>query len=101
MTNRNDAGRLTDQGLRRVFESPNVSDSNLEPANVVDVLDKLAYQARKIADAIAPVAVPGRDAHGGSIECLTEAVMSVGRSLDGVAEGLREIAAAVRETRGG
>ena len=30
------------KALIRVFESPNVTDSNLENANIVDVLDNIA-----------------------------------------------------------
>tara|TARA_R100001594_G_scaffold44620_1_gene77079 strand:- start:1364 stop:1516 length:153 start_codon:yes stop_codon:yes gene_type:complete len=36
--------------LKRVFESPNVCDSNLEPANVVDALDKIGGALWAIAD---------------------------------------------------
>lgn len=36
----------------RAFISPNVPDRNLEPANVVDALDKVARGLFDIADAI-------------------------------------------------
>jgi hypothetical protein len=91
-------GSLTDDGLRAVFISPNVIDSNFEAANVVDVIDKLAYRVGKVAHAITPQdAAPGRDERGCVVGSLTEAVMSLAASADGVAEGLHAIAAAIRE----
>ena len=36
--------------LQRVFESVNVSDSNGEPANIVDALDKIGNALWVIAD---------------------------------------------------
>jgi hypothetical protein len=79
--------------LRDVLISPNVPDRNLEPANVVDVLHKLAFATRALADAVT-VPATGTDAAGGSVSCLTEAVM-------GVTEGLHEVAAAVETGLGG
>jgi hypothetical protein len=70
---------LTDDGLRAAFVSPNVADSNLEPANVVDVIDKLAYRVGRVANAITPAgAAPGRDSHGGGAAWLAE-VHAAGR----------------------
>ena len=40
------------KALKSVFISPNVADSNLEPANIVDVLDRLARAIFALADAI-------------------------------------------------
>ena len=40
------------EALRATLISPNVSDSNLEAANVVDVIDKLACAGFEIAAAI-------------------------------------------------
>jgi hypothetical protein len=89
---------LTDEGLRDVFVSPNVADSNLEPANVVDVIDKLAHRVKQVANAITPPdAAPGRDNHASVVCSLTEAVMSLASSVDGVAEGLHAIAEAIRD----
>lgn len=84
--------------IRETLISPNVVDSNGEAANVVDVLQRIANGTGKIASAITPVAAPGSDNHGGSIESLTEAVMSAGRSLDGIAEAIRDLASAIRES---
>ncbi len=40
------------QALEYTLSSPNVADSNLEPANIVDVLDKLSVAIGKLAEAI-------------------------------------------------
>ncbi len=45
-------GPELEQALRAVFWSPNVADSNLEPANLVDVLDRLARAIARLADVI-------------------------------------------------
>lgn len=34
------------------FTSPNVSDSNWEPANVVDAIAKVAYAINRLAEAV-------------------------------------------------
>lgn len=68
-----------------------------ETANVVDVLANLGSASRRIADAIAPIAVPGTDASGGSVSSLTEAAMGITAGLHAVAESLDGIAAAIRD----
>jgi hypothetical protein len=94
----NEANGLSDEGLFAAFLSPNVRDPNGQSLNVVDAVLDLSWNARKVAHAITPQdGQPGYDNHGGTVTSLTEAVMSVGRSLDGVAGGLHEIAEAIRE----
>ena len=87
--NHDDAEVLADglrDALQSVFVSPNVADGNGEPANLVDVVDRLARTTARVANAIMPAdALPGKDDHGNVVASLTEAVMSVGTSLDGVA----------------
>jgi len=39
---------------------------------------------------------PGSDDFGGSVGCLTEAVMSIGTGLGRIAESIQELASAVR-----
>jgi hypothetical protein len=96
------------EAMRFVFVSPNVSDSNFEAANIVDVIDKVACGLFAIRNAIVPSGVgPGRGADGtGLIESLTEAVMDTSQSLryladqmdfGDVAGAIRELAEAVRE----
>ena len=72
----------------QTLQSVNVSDSNLEPANVVDVISHLSSAVVKVANAVASPVPPGIDAAGGTVDCLTEAVM-------GVTAGLFEIAHAI------
>jgi hypothetical protein len=87
---------LTDRGLLSVFVSHNTGEDGTDIANVVDVIDRIALQVGKVANAITPLGVaPGRDGHGGRVESLTEAVMSVGTSLDGIARGLESVAGAL------
>lgn len=38
------------------LQSPNVLDSNMEPANIVDVLDQISRNLNRIADAISILA---------------------------------------------
>jgi hypothetical protein len=53
-----------------------------------DLAEVLGDAAGRIAHAITPTnAAPGRDDHGGGVASLTEAVMSVGASLDAIARG--------------
>jgi hypothetical protein len=42
--------------LRAGLISPNVMDSNMESANVVDALDKVAWSIGKVADALHRIA---------------------------------------------
>lgn len=52
---------------------------------------------REVAKAIAPDALPGTDAQGGTVTSLTEAVMGVTAALTSIADALHRIAAAVEE----
>lgn len=83
--------------IDRNFTSPNVPDSNLECANVVDVIASLAWSAKRIAEAITPNVAAGHDEVGGHVESLTEAAMGItsalckiSYSIDGLAEAVRE-----------
>jgi hypothetical protein len=81
-----DAGNgLTDGALRDVFTSTAEGDG---PANVVDMIRGLAQAVDRVARAVTPDAAPGRDRHGGVVGSLTEAVMSVGASLDAIAQAM-------------
>ena len=81
------------QGLHDVLVSPNVSDSNLEPANIVDVIHQLGrdivYAAKWLGNGDAATPMGALEAHGKAV-------------LDGcadVASAIRELAEAVRESR--
>ena len=84
-----------------IFEtlrSPNVADSNFEPANVVDVIDKLAMAGYCISKAIKADAAPGKDEYGGTVDSLTESVMGITQGLSMIASAISDLAQAVRET---
>jgi len=86
------------EGLERCFVSPNVADSNLEPANVVDVIDRAARNMHRIAHAITPqdaaaMSTPG----GGRVGSLTEAVIFATEGLKDIAAAISDLAQAVRE----
>jgi hypothetical protein len=75
-------------------------ESNLENANVVDVLNYLARSTNSVAHAITPPSV-GTDAAGGYVGSLTEAVMGVTKGLCEIAAAIESLAAAVQETNRG
>ena len=57
-----------------------------------------AEAAERIADAICyPAAAPGKDAAGGAVLSLTEAVMGVTAGLCRIADAVNNLAEAVRE----
>jgi len=89
----------TAQAIVESFISPNVSDRNWEPANVVDVLSNLAQAAYRVSTAISDEAIPGTDATGGKVGCLVEATMGVTAGLAQIADAISDLAQAVRETR--
>lgn len=84
------------EAIRETLISPNVSDSNWEAANVVDVLASLASGSHRIASAITPKdAAPGTDAARGSVSSLAEAVMGVTAGLFAVAEAIDRLSESV------
>lgn len=86
------------ESLERCFISPNVTDSNFEDANVVDVIDRAARNLGKIAEAITPtMPSPARSLNGEYVGCLTEAVVAAANSLHAISDAILELAAAVRE----
>lgn len=89
----NEQASIIADAIVRVFESPNVSDSNGEAANIVDAIASLSRAVNRIANAIVPAdASPGRDERGGVIGCVVEAMMSMTQAIDGVADGMDRIA---------
>ena len=91
----------TPQAIRDIGISPNVCDSNLEPANLVDVGYFIAKAGHHIANAITPQAAPGRDAAGGNVQSLTESVMGITGGLHAVADAINRLASAVECRNGG
>lgn len=51
--------RLVAEALKQVFFSPNVSDSNFEPANLVDTTNNIAKALWAIAKALQQIAEQG------------------------------------------
>ena len=87
--------------IDRCFVSPNVADSNLEPANLVDVVDKAAHGLFRIAHAIYPPnTAPGHTKDGGTVASLTEAMMGVADGLHRISLSISDLAEAVREQKG-
>lgn len=85
--------------IRDTLISPNVSDCNGEPANVVDAIVDLARSGSWVANAIMPSgASPGQDETGGSVASLTEAVMGVTAGLVKIASAIHDLADTVRES---
>ncbi len=87
----------TAEAIRRVMESPNVPDSNLEPANIVDVVHALGRAVYRLSEAVTPNIVGGHDEMGGHVESLTEAVMGITGGLARIAESISDLASAVHE----
>lgn len=79
--------------LERCFISPNVSDSNGEPGNLVDTTDRAARNLYTLAKAITPqdaIEYVGRD--GARVRSLTEAMIYIGNGLYDIADAIRESA---------
>lgn len=88
-----------ERAIERAFISPNVADSNMEPANLVDVVHHAAHSLGHIAKAILPPdAALGEDSYG-YVASLTEAVMGVTAGLSDIAGAIRELANAVSESK--
>lgn len=80
--------------INRVFMSPNVMDSNLEDANVVDVLDRMARAGQDIARAFnsKPGAIPFRMPDGGEAGDMTEGVIALAVAGNRIADAIDNVA---------
>lgn len=86
------------EAVERCFISPNVCDSNLEAANVVDVIAQVSHNLKRVAHAITPLdAAPAHTSNGGRVGSLTEAVFYVGEELGRIADAINNLADAKRE----
>ena len=91
-------GEAVARALRAGLISPDVLDSNLEPANVVDAVHYIAESAAKVAYALtrrcdiktSSKSVRRDDDNGG---------FTVGEAIVQVADAIRDLAAAVRESK--
>jgi len=78
--------------------SGSVSNSSGQPANLIDVVANMSVKVGHLGDAITPfLAAPGRDATGGAVGSLTEALMGMTAGLCRIAEAIGDLAEAVRE----
>ena len=84
------------EALRYSLVSPNVADSNLEPANVVDVLHDIAVSLNRLGLADASTDMGALEAHALAVKEGTEAIAG---GLGLIAEAIVDLAAAVREHR--
>jgi hypothetical protein len=76
--------------LRAVFVSPNVTDSNLEAANVVDAIDELSravWCATRRSGSPHHSELGAIDAHG---EAIREAAATIATAIDNLAAAIRE-----------
>ena len=82
----------TDQIAKALLEtliSPNVSDSNWEPANVVDVISDVGNALWKIARTNAPESVGSIELHAQAVERAGESIAS---AIDNLAVAIRSLA---------
>lgn len=100
---KHDTDELAD-ALWGTLQSPNVPDSNLEAANVVDVIAGAGHNVtnglRAVASAITPAdCMGGHDETGGTITSLTESVMGMTAGLCRIASAIESLADAIRDRR--
>lgn len=63
-----------------------------EDSALTRAVENLADSAKKIGVAITPIAAAGKDANGGHVESLTEAVMGMTGGLVKIAEAIESLA---------
>ena len=90
-TNLESAAHLLNDQLERCFISPNVPDSNMEPANLVDAIANMSNAFWVIAksirsDTTAPASGP---------QSLFAAIVGIGNGLGAVASALDRVADAI------
>ena len=75
-----------------VFTSPNVSDSNYEAANMVDVIDRLGHQiqnaAKWLGNGDASTHMGALEAHG---KAVLEGCTAVASAISDLAEAVRQL----------
>ena len=80
--------------VRETLISPNVADSNLEPANVVDVIANGANGLFSIAEALQRLGNADASTPMGGLEALGASIKNAGAklagSLDNIADAIRE-----------
>lgn len=93
--------RLADT-LAAVLTSPNVSDSNGEPANLVDAVDSLASAVRFglkwLGNGDAATTFGAIEGHGMAV---LEAAGKIESGLESISSAISDLASAIREHSGG
>jgi hypothetical protein len=79
---------LIAQALMETLISPNVSDDNLEAANLVDVGDNIAAALWKLAKSDDPTSLGALEAHG---QAITAAAGLIAEALYAVADAIRTL----------
>lgn len=74
--------------LAQVFTSPNVPDSNMEPANLVDVIDDLGVRIVRAAKLLGDGNASTAMAHGKTI---LDGCNAVASAINGLADAVREL----------
>ena len=88
----------TADAIVRTLESPCVIDSELGPANVVDVLNHLSNATGRVARAVTPRDGVDVDEEGNlQVMSLTEAVVGMTKGLFAISESINSLAEAVKE----
>jgi hypothetical protein len=85
-----------DKIAKRYLESPNVSDANMEPANLVDAIFLVS---RSIGWVSKQMQGSGRVTQAGNPATFADAFFAIADALSDGADALYEVAAAIRETK--
>ncbi len=80
--------------------SPNVSDANLEPANIVDTMHSAARAIASLSKAVSDGPYEATDKPG-NINSLVDAGLYIGEGLREIAKSIDRLAATVEGARGG
>jgi hypothetical protein len=91
MSNATEGDGRTAEAILSALISPNVSDSNLEATNVVDVIHDLAQAIRHGLRSLGAI-----EAHGKAILDSSERISN---SLDGIADAISNLARVIQEGR--
>jgi hypothetical protein len=73
--------------IEYAFVSPNVSDRNMEPANIVDVIQSLSTSIYKLGNADASTNMGGLEAHG---KALLDSAQILADAINNLADQIRD-----------
>ncbi len=84
------------EALRETFISPNVSDSNMEAANIVDAVDNGSRALWSVARSLERLGFNEASTSMGAIEVLAKEIKEAGESIS---SAINNLADAIREAR--